>query len=61
MADLDRDTGEGMFPILIKDLKGGQVFSTEAAWVVRKSPVNRGKDTNNREWELDTGDGSLTE
>ena len=61
MADLDRDTGEGMFPILIKDLKGGQVFSTEAAWVVRKSPVNRGKDTNNREWELDTGDGALTE
>lgn len=61
MADLDRDTGEGMFPILIKDLKGGQVFSTEAAWVVRKSPVNRGKDTNNREWELDTGDGTLTE
>jgi len=61
MADLDRDTGEGMFPILIKDLKGGQVFSTEAAWVVKKSPMNRGKDTNNREWELDTGDGTLTE
>lgn len=61
MADLDRDTGEGMFPILIKDLKGGQVFSTEAAWVVRKSPLNRGKDTNNREWELDTGDATLDE
>lgn len=61
MADLDRDTGEGMFPILIKDLKGGQVFSTEAAWVVKKSPLNRGKDTNNREWELDTGSATLTE
>ena len=61
MADLDRDTGEGMFPILIKDLKGGEVFSTEAAWVVKKSPLNRGKDTNNREWELDTGSATLTE
>lgn len=60
-ADQDRDTGDGMFPVLIKDLKGGQVFSTEAAWVVRKSALVRGKDTNNREWELDTGDASLTE
>lgn len=61
MLDMDRDTGEGMFPILIKDLKGGEVFSTEAAWVVKKSPLNRGKDTNNREWELDTGSATLTE
>ena len=60
-VDQDRDTGDGMFPILIKDLKGGEVFSTEAAWVVKKSPLNRGKDTNNREWELDTGSATLTE
>ena len=56
MVDLDRDTGNGLFPILIKDLKGGLVFSTEAAWCVKKAPVTRGKETNNREWELDTGD-----
>lgn len=60
-VDQDRDTGDGMFPILIKDLKGGQVFSTEAAWVVKKSPWNRGKDTNNREWEIDTGSATLDE
>lgn len=60
-ADQDRDTGDGMFPVLIKDLKGGQLFSTEAAWVVKKSPLTRGKDSNNREWELDTGDASMTE
>lgn len=28
----DRQTGDGMFPILIKDLKGGMVFSSNAAW-----------------------------
>lgn len=38
MVDVDRDTGNGIFPILIKDLKGGQVFSTEAAWVTKKAP-----------------------
>lgn len=61
MVDLDRETGNGMFPVLIKDLKGGQVFSTESAWVTKKASVARGKDTNNREWEIDTGDATFTE
>ena len=61
MVNLDRDTGNGLFPILIKDLKGGLVFSTEAAWCVKKAPVTRGKETNNREWELDTGDATMNE
>ena len=61
MVDVDRDTGNGIFPILIKDLKGGQVFSTEAAWVTKKAPFARGKETNNREWEIDTGDATLDE
>lgn len=60
-VEQDRDTGDGMFPILIKDLKGGEVFSTEAAWVVKKSAWSRGKDSNNREWELDTGSATLRE
>lgn len=60
-VEQDRDTGDGMFPILIKDLKGGEVFSTEAAWVVKKSVWSRGKDSNNREWELDTGSATLRE
>lgn len=61
MVDVDRETGEGMFPVLIKDLKGGLVFSTEAAWVIKKSSVTRGKADNNREWEIDTGDATLSE
>ena len=58
---LDRDTGDGMFPILIKDLKGGMLFSAEAAWVIKPPSRVFGKDTNNREWELHTGSGELTE
>lgn len=61
MFDVDRETGEGLFPVLIKDLKGGLVFSTEAAWVIKRSAVTRGKDTNNREWEIDTGDATFNE
>ena len=60
-VDQDRDTGDGMFPLLIKDLKGGLVFSTEAAWCTKKAPVTRGKESNNREWEIDTGDATLNE
>ena len=61
MCDRDLDTGDGMFPLLIKDLKGGLVFSTEAAWCMKKAAVTRGKETNNREWELDTGDAVFNE
>nr|DAG40808.1 MAG TPA: Protein of unknown function (DUF3277) [Caudoviricetes sp.] len=61
MCDKDLDTGDGMFPLLIKDLKGGLVFSTEAAWCMKKAAVTRGKETNNREWELDTGDAVFNE
>lgn len=61
MFDVDRETGEGIFPILIKDLKGDLVFSTDAAWVLKRSSVTRGKETNNREWEIDTGDATFNE
>ena len=61
MVDVDRETGEGMFPVLIKDLKGGTVFSTESAWVTKKASLTRGKADNNREWEIDTGDATLSE
>lgn len=61
MANVDRETGEGMQPLTIKDLKGSLLFSTEAAWIVKKPSITRGKADNNREWELDTGDASLDE
>lgn len=60
-VDRDRETGDGLEPLLIKDLKGGLLFSTEAAWPIKKAPVTRGKESNNREWELDTGDATLDE
>ena len=61
IADYDRATGNGLFPVLIKDLRGGLLFATEAAWVIKKSPAARGKETNNREWEIDTASAVMTE
>ncbi len=57
----DKKSGDGMFPILIKDLKGGLVFSADAAWPIKPASRGFGKEAANREWELHTGSGNLTE
>lgn len=57
----DRETGDGMFPVLIKDLKGGMVFSADAAWPIKPASRGFGKESTNREWEIHTGDGDLSE
>lgn len=59
--ELDRKTGDGTFPVLIKDLKGGMIFSADVGWIVKPPSRAFGKDTNNREWEIDTGDATLSE
>ncbi len=56
MYKTDKATGDGLFPILIKDLKGGQVFSADEAWVQKRPSFVRGKDTNNVEWPIETGE-----
>lgn len=60
-VDQDIKSGDGMFPILVKDLKGGMVFSTDAAWAIKTASRGFGKEAGNREWELHTGSGKLTE
>ena len=57
----DRKTGDGLFPILIKDLKGGMVFSSDAAWPIKSASRGFGKESSNREWEIHTGSGILEE
>lgn len=59
--NLDQETGEGMFPILIKDLKGGLVFSAEQAWAVKSASRQYGKESQNREWEIHTGESKTEE
>lgn len=59
--DLDMSTGEGMFPILIKDLKGTMIFSADACWAIKPAARGFGKESGDREWELTTGTATLTE
>ena len=49
---MDKTAGNGSFPLLIKDLTGGQIFSADEAWVVKKPPFSRGKAVGNCEWEI---------
>ena len=56
MYDKDRKThGEGSFPVLIKDLKGGLVFSTEDAWVENSVSREFAKTGSGREITIATG------
>jgi hypothetical protein len=54
--DKDKANGEGTFPILVKDLKGGLIFAADAAWVIK--PPNRefAKEATDRTIEIDTGE-----
>ena len=57
----DIQTGEGMFPLMIHDLKGGLLFSTDSAWPVRSAARGFGRESANREWDLSTGSGRIEE
>jgi len=49
MHDKDLVTGEGILPILIKDMRGGLIFSANDSWVVKPPDREYGKDIANRE------------
>lgn len=48
----DKTDGNGDFPVLIKDLTDGMVFSADAAWVTKMPSIARGKAVGSTEWEL---------
>ena len=56
--DKDQKTGDEMFPILVKDMKGGIVFSAEQAWIVNSPAVSYGIEASTREINIQTGPGS---
>lgn len=57
----DRKTGDGMFPLLIKDLRGGLVFSAAQAWVAKEPSRGYGKEAGTREWEIHTAQSNTDE
>lgn len=53
MRKKDKKDGTGAFPLTIKDLMGGDVFSAEHAWVKNDAAWGRGKAATDREWEIE--------
>lgn len=61
MYTKDKTSGNGTFSVLIKDLSGGVQFSATDAWVIKPPSRVWGKDTNNREWDIETGPATYAE
>lgn len=51
----DKKSGTGAFPVLIKDLMGKEKFSSDQAWVTKLSSNVKGKEAQNKEWTIETG------
>ncbi len=51
----DKKDGTGAFPILINDLTGEEKFSANKAWVTKIPSSTKGKESQNKEWTLETG------
>ena len=56
--DRDKANGDGTFPIMVKDLKGGLLFSAGVAWVENVPSREFGKEAPGRELVIATGEAS---
>lgn len=53
-VDKSTPSGDGIVPLLIKDLQGTSLHSAETAWIV-KGPTNEyGREAGPREWVIET-------
>ena len=55
MYNYDRETGDGIAPLLIKDLAGTTLFSAPEAWVNNMPEASRGLTVDTQEWTFSTG------
>jgi hypothetical protein len=56
---MDRVTGEGMFPVLIKDLKGGLIYSANHGWVTNSPAREYGREDADREIVIACGESTI--
>ncbi|WP_454691129.1 phage structural protein [Achromobacter aloeverae] len=49
--------GNGMFPIILTDLRGRTLHAVDSAWVTKLPPTGFGGTVGNREWVIETGSG----
>ncbi|WP_196595245.1 phage structural protein [Pectinatus frisingensis] len=51
----DKNTGNGMFPFVVKDLSGTTVISATQAWVLKYADSKIGRKIDTRQWTIQTG------
>lgn len=56
MSKVDRTTGKGVRPLLIKDLSGNDLFVAPKAWIKRRPRREYGKQVKTRTWIFETHD-----
>lgn len=55
-SNLDEQTGEGIFPVAVKDLKGRSTYVSAFGWVRKPADAGFGKEIDSREWNIDLAD-----
>lgn len=53
--NLDRSTGKGQLPLLVKDLSGTTLFFASEAWVTNMPEAGRGRQITEMSWTIATG------
>lgn len=54
IAQVDRKTGKGVFPLLFKDNSGRTVVAALDAWIVKIPAAGFGKEAGQRNWVFET-------
>ena len=56
LADADEQSNQGVFAVQLKDASGQTLGAGERAWVVKKADAPFAKETENREWIIETNE-----
>lgn len=56
LAALDEASGDGVVPVMVKDLGGASLAAAESGWVKKRPVMSFGKAAGTREWVIDTAD-----
>lgn len=54
IAEADRQTNQGVFPLMVKDGSGRSLHVAEGAWIVRSPNAEFAREAGVREWVFDT-------
>lgn len=58
LANTDENTpnGDGIGPLLVKDLSGRSLFTAEKGWIVKQAAAGWSREAESREWIVETNE-----